>query len=199
MTQGVNLTHTYKLTAYPKEKLLSDGAKITIRPMTTEDEADLLDFFLRVSEEDRYFLKEEVTSPRVIKQWAQFLDYNRTLPLLAIADGKIVADGTLHRQRGSARRHTGEIRLVVDPAFRGKGLGTVLMRELMSIARDGELEYLTTELAAEGQKEAIEVAEHLGFIRVANMTHAIKDSHNKPQDLVVLELPLGKWYDWWNF
>ena len=78
-------------------------------------------------------------------------------------------------------------------------MGTALLRELISIARDGELEYLTTELAAEAQKEAIEVAEHLGFIRVAGLSHAIKDCHNKSQDLVVLEMPLGKWYDWWNF
>ncbi|GEM_PF-6706688 len=45
---------------------------------------------------------------------------------------------------------------------------------------------------SEAQKEAAEVAEHLGFIRVASLTHAAKESHNKPQDLTVSEVLLGK-------
>ncbi len=194
-----NYTHIYKISAYPKEKVLLDGTKVTIRPMTPEDEAGLLEFFLRVSEEDRYYLKEDVTSPKVIKAWAQFLDYDRVLPLLAIIDGKIVADATLHRRRAGGRRHGAEIRVVADPAYRGIGMGTELMRELISIAVDGALEYLTMELAEEAQKEALHVAERLGFIRVAVLHNHVKDPRNKPQDMVMLEMPLGKWYQWWNF
>jgi GNAT superfamily N-acetyltransferase len=198
MTQAA-FTHTYKISAYPKENVLQDATKVTIRPMVTRDEEPLLEFFLRVPEEDRYYLKEDVTSPAVIRKWIEFLDYDRVLPLLAVADGAIVADATLHRRRASGRRHAGEIRIVVDPAYRGKGLGTALMRELISIAAEAGLETIVMELAEEAEKDAVYVAEHLGFIQVAILRNAIKDPHNKTQNMVLLELPLPKWYQWWNF
>lgn len=198
MTEAT-FTHTYKISAYPKEKILLDGTKVTIRPMVIRDEEPLLEFFLRIPEEDRYYLKEDVTSPAVIRKWTEFLDYDRVLPLLAVVDGAIVADATLHRRRASGRRHAGEIRIVVDPAYRGRGLGTELMRELVSIASEGALETLVMELAEESEADAVHVAEHLGFIRVAVLRHAIKDPNNKTQNMVLLELPLPKWYQWWNY
>jgi hypothetical protein len=121
MTQAV--THTYGLSAYPKENILSDGTKVVLRPMVSRDEESLLEFFLRVPEEDRYFLKEDVTSPAVIRRWVEFMDYERVLPLLAIVDGDIVADASLHRRRAMGRRHSGEIRIVVDPAYSWEGPG----------------------------------------------------------------------------
>ena len=95
------------MTAYPKTMELLDGQQVTIRPMVSADKDALLEFFLRVSEEDRYYLKEDVTSPDVIKQWSESLNDSRALPMLALAGEKIVADGTLHRRRAGARKHIG--------------------------------------------------------------------------------------------
>ncbi|MCI0439563.1 MAG: N-acetyltransferase, partial [Chloroflexi bacterium] len=106
----------YTMTAYPKTIDLLGGDKLTVRPMVAGDKAALLDFFLRVPEEDRFFLKEDVTSPRVIEEWAERLNYGRALPLLALDGERIVADGTLHRRRAGSMRHRGEIRIVVEPA-----------------------------------------------------------------------------------
>jgi hypothetical protein len=73
------------------------------------------------------------------------------------------------------------------------------MRELISIAAKGGLETLVMELAEESEKDAVHVAEHSGFIRVALLRNAIKDSHNKTQNMVLLELPIPRWHQWWNF
>ena len=48
--------------------------------MLATDEAALLDFFLRVPDADRFYLKEDVTSPEVIGRWFEHLDYGRVLP-----------------------------------------------------------------------------------------------------------------------
>ena len=190
---------TYSLTAYPKPMELLDGQTMTIRPLVSSDRDALLKFFLRVSEEDRYYLKEDVTSPEVIKQWAENLNYARALPLLVLLDGEIVADGTLHRRRAGARKHIGEIRVVVDAEYRSKGVGTALIRELITIAKDADLENLIFELVAEEQAPAVRAAESLGFVRLATLPNHVRDFHGKPDDLLILELSLGKWQEWWGF
>ena len=95
---------TYPIPGYPTVHLTNGGVQITIRPMVPEDGDDLLDFFQRIPAEDRFYLKEDVTDPKVIARWAEGVDYTRALPLLAIMDNKIVADATLHRSRAGARR-----------------------------------------------------------------------------------------------
>jgi len=134
------MSAVYAISAYPKELVLRDGTRVIIRPLQPGDEAALRGFFLEIPEEERFFLKEDVTSPKVIAEWIEHLDYRRALPLLAFVDGKVVADAVLIRRRGNARSHVGEIRIVVAPAYRYRGLGTSLMRELCDIADHAGLE-----------------------------------------------------------
>lgn len=187
------------MTAYPKDVTLAGQVNITIRPMEEDDSKALLEFFLRIPEEDRYYLKEDVTSPSVIEQWAENLNYSRALPLLAFDGDRIVADGTLHRRRAGATKHRGEIRVVVEPEYRNKGVGTALIHELIEIAKDSELESIVLELVAEEQAPAIRTAEGLGFMNMAKVPNFVRDIHGKPHDLLLMELPLGKWQDWWEF
>lgn len=199
--EGKPLEHlrVYHLSEFPKKVLLLDGTRITLRPMTPEDEGGLTNFFCQVPEADRRYLKEDVTSPEVIARWARQLDYNRALPLLAIDGNRIVADATLHRRRAIARSHVGEVRVVVEPSFRGRGLGTIMLRELIGIAVDAGLERVIFELAADKEAVAIEAAERLGFVRTATLPNQVKDALGRPHDLIIMELPLGKWYEWWQF
>ena len=192
-------SHTYKLTAYPKEIALRDGTRVTLKPMTPEDGDALLQLFLRVTPEDRYYLKEDVTSPKVIQRWAEELNYDRALPLLAWVDGKVVADGTLHRTRTMARRHVGEVRVVVDPEYRNKGLGTTLMHELAEIAYENGLERLLFQAVAGTENPAIKSAEYVGFVTLAVLPGHGKDMDGHPRDVVLMDMPLGRWMEMWPF
>ena len=194
----VNHVRIYSLTAYPRTVELMDKIEVTLRPMIPGDEKELVSFFLKVPEKDRRYLKEDVTSPEVATRWARELDYNRVLPIIAVHDGHIVADATLHHRRSIARAHVGEVRLVVHPDFRGRGLGTILLRALIEIAVDGDLERLVFELASDEEDAAIEAAERLGFVGVATLQGHVKDPTGKPLDIVILEHPLGR-FAWWYF
>ena len=189
--------HVYKLTAYPKQLHLLDGTEVVLKPMTPEDAEPLLKFFLQVPAEDRRYLKEDVTSPKVIGRWAKEIDYDRALPLLAWVDGKIVADGTLHRTRTLARRHVGELRIVVDPDFRNRGLGTALLRELAAIANENGLERLLFQAVSDREDSAIKAALYVGFVRIGVLPGHAKDLDGHPRDVVLMEMPLGKWFEWW--
>ena len=190
----------YSLREYPHVAQLRDGLKVTLRPMAPYDGERLLEFFLRVPEEDRFFLKDDVMSPQVIDGWTSHLDYDRALPLLAVLEeGRILGDAVLIRQRGGSRGHIGEIRAVIDPEHRGKGLGVLMMRELIQIAYDADLEMVIFEFVKDAQGEAIKAAEFLGAFSAGMVSDLAKDLHGRLHDVVFLKLPLGKWWEWSQF
>ena len=189
----------YKLEAFPQTAQLRNGMRIEVRPMAPEDKDEILRFFLEVPAEDRYFLKDDVTSPRVIEGWASHLDYDRALPLIAWCDGRVVGNAVLIRSRVGARRHVGELRVVVHPEFRSQGLGSIMTRYLCEIAADAELDKVVAELVADREEEAIIAMERLGFIRSASIAEFYRDERGRTHDLVVMVLPLGKWFEWWTF
>jgi L-amino acid N-acyltransferase YncA len=91
----------------------------------------------------------------------------------------------------------GEVRVTVDPALRGRGLGTALLHELVACASQVGLETLVFELIEEVQDEAIAAARRAGFLVAARLANHVKDRQGKPHDLLIMGLLLGKWYCWW--
>lgn len=176
--------------AYPKTVLLRDDTQVVIRPLTGEDAPRLLRFFQRIPEEERYYLKEDVVSREVIQTWCSHIDYDRVIPIVALVDDEIVGDATLHRSRALARRHFGELRIVVDPAYREIGLGRRLIGELLDIAVDLGLWGAMFELVSHHENLAIAAAKSMGFQVTALLKERIRDISGDPRDLVIMEQPL---------
>jgi ribosomal protein S18 acetylase RimI-like enzyme len=79
----------------------------------------------------------------------------------------------------------GKARLVIDPQYRQKGLGSLLVKELIEIGKGLKLERLVVELTG-GQQAALVAFRHLGFERAAVLYRHVKDRAGRPQDLVIL-------------
>ena len=187
----------YNVPSYPKELILTDRSRVTVRPMVREDEDALLEFFRKVPEGDRFYLRDDVASSEVIRDWAQDLDYDRVLPLLALRDDKVIADGTLHRHKFGARKGIGEIRVVVDPEFRNIGLGRAVMRELIDLAEDVGLEKVLFELVPAREEPAVRTSIALGFQPLADLPGLVPDlSGQIQQDLVIMQLDMSTWEAW---
>lgn len=190
-----NRDKIHQLPGFPKVVNLKDGTQATLRPMMRADGRKLLEFFLRVPEEDRRYLRDDVASPELIDAWARELDYARVMPILAVIAGKVVADASLHWGNTWGDRpemaHAGDVRVVVDPAFRSMGLANLMIQELIAIAREAKLERLFFHLAIGGEAAAIRAAERLGFVGVAAVFRQHRDKQGKPFDLLVMELPLN--------
>ncbi len=178
------------LRLYPKQVSLRDWTKVTLWPMKGGDEGRLHEFFSRIPEEDRKLLKEDVANREVIANWCRRIDFNRVLPILAEAHGKIVGDATLHRRQSGWLQHVGEIRVVVDPEYRRKGLGSLLIEDLMLLAIDVKLERLFVELIA-NEITAVRAFERVGFERVAHLPGFARDRSNVSQDLLVLSVDIS--------
>ena len=127
------------------------------------------------------------------------MDYDRALPLLAINEaGQVVADGTLHRHRAGARKHVGEMRIVVDPRYRQHGLGSTVVRELATIALETGLEKLVAEVVDVPRSNAMAAMKSLGFVQIATLPNHARDVAGRPCDILIAELALGRWNEWWQ-
>jgi RimJ/RimL family protein N-acetyltransferase len=180
------------LRRFPVRATLNDGSKVLIRTLTSDDKAELRRFFLRVPEEDRYYLNNNVTAPEVIREFTDGIDMERVVPLVTEFEGNIIADATLHRSRRTGRRHIGELRMVVDPDYRGKGLGSRLTHELIELGRSLELRRLVFELVNRREQMAIHTALRAGFEEAAILKDRILDRFGSLQDLVIMEISLDE-------
>jgi putative acetyltransferase len=178
-----------ELQQFPKNITLKDGGKATLRPLHRADEKDFHQLFLGIPEHERMFIKHRVMDMKVIHDWCQNIDYGRNLPLVALIGGKIVGDATLHQQLGGWKRHVGRVSVLVHPEFRGRGLATRLVGEIIEIARGAGLEKVEAEFIGE-QDAAIKMFAMLGFSQLVRLEDYVKDMQAISHDYILMGLDL---------
>jgi GNAT superfamily N-acetyltransferase len=198
---------------YPKDLPLRDALTVSIRPLAAGDEDALLAFFGDIPEHERFFLKDDVTSPDLIRGWIADAERpdpepgptartaGRAFVLIAIDDsrpdgrpsGRVVGEAALVRRRGKARSHLADVRVVVAQDVRHHGLGTALISELCDVARDTGLSGVLFEAVEEAQAEALAAAEALGFTRLGRVYGGAIDPEGRLHDVVLLAMPMRRW------
>ncbi len=174
---------------FPQEAVLRDGRRVLIRPFAEHDTQALYDFFQRLPPENRRFAWDNIEDRALIETWGRNIDYRRTLPLIAISGHDIVADATLHcRDRGPLRL-VGRIRWLLDPHYRGQGLGITLVNFFISIAREYGLRHLSCMPIAELEQDAIRTLTELGFEQTLISDYGA-DPDGRAYDMVKLVLKL---------
>ena len=148
---------------YPQQVALRDGRKVLLRPFTASDTDALFEFFQHLPAEYRRFAWDPIESRALIESWGRNIDYAKVLPLLALDGAHIVADATLHRRARGPLRLVGRIKWMIDPAFRGAGLGTLLVNLFISIARENGLRHLNAMLISDLEADAVTTLQNLGF------------------------------------
>lgn len=148
---------------FPQEAVLRDGRRVLIRPFNTGDTGMLYQFFQRLPAEIRRCAWDNLESRALIESWGQNIDYSKVLPLLAVNGHRIVADATLHRRERGPLRLVGRVKWLLDPDYRGQGLGTTLVHNFISVAREHGLRHLTCMPLAEHEEDAIRTLTTLGF------------------------------------
>lgn len=175
----------FELQKYPRKIVLKDGWQCTLRPLRQDDERLFHRFFLSVPEAERMFIKHRVTDPEVIRDWCQDIDLGRNFPLLALVDGRIIADATLHQQLGGWKRHIGRVSVLVLPEYRGRGLARALVNEIMQLSRNLGMERIEAEFIGE-QEAAIKMFALLGFSNLLRLDDYVKDMQAISHDYVLM-------------
>jgi RimJ/RimL family protein N-acetyltransferase len=140
---------------------LKDGARILLRPLTTDDRQALHDLFAPVSADDFRYMRDNVKDPQVINIWIDLLDYTKVFPLVAVFGSRIVGTATLHFHTGP-ERHRAEVRVFLSKDFRRRGVGSRLLQGLIELAKRHNLYILEVEIVSD-QNHIIRAFHALGF------------------------------------
>ncbi len=179
----------FSLQKFPKELKLKDAFKCRVRPLRKDDEKSYHEFFLSVPPQERMFIKHRVTEPAVIHDWCKHIDLGRILPLVAVHEGRIIANASLHQQLGGWKRHIGRVSVLVHPLFRGKGVARALITEIIEVARQVGLDKVEAEFIGE-QEAAMKVFALLGFSRLLKLEDYVKDMQANSHDYIMMGLDL---------
>ena len=117
---------------------LKNGKGATIALAEAGDGVGLLQFFRAMPEEDRLVLKEDVTTSDWLDRFLSKLSSGEAISVVGKVGGEIRGEATLHRTFHGWSRHVGEIRLNVDRAARGQGLGLELARQPVKLDIHGK-------------------------------------------------------------
>jgi ribosomal protein S18 acetylase RimI-like enzyme len=139
-------------------------------------------FLNGLPDEDATFMKEDVRDPSVAEGWCGGGERARRLVAL---DGDRIAGIVAVVPLVGWSSHVGELRLVVSPDARGRGLGRELACRALREAFELGLEKVVVEVVAE-QEHAIRMFDDLGFRGEALLERHIRDRHGGLRDLIVL-------------
>ena len=185
----MSFTIELELQKFPKTIKLKDDKKASIRVLKADDEKEFHQLFLDIPEPERMFIKHRVQDIKVIRDWCKNIDVGRNLPLLGVIDGKIVGSATLHQRLGGWKRHIGRVSVLVHPEYRGRGLATKLITEILGIAREAGLEKAEAAFIAE-QKAAMKMFAMLGFNQLVRLDDYVKDMQAITHDYILMGLEL---------
>ncbi|MFQ5869252.1 MAG: GNAT family N-acetyltransferase [Candidatus Zixiibacteriota bacterium] len=172
-----------------KKVKLKDGSEVLIRELGEDDVDRSFAFFTALPEEDRAYLRVDVTKREVLQQRIQEMVAGRTIRLVAVADDKIVADGALDLPTHGWTKHVAELRLIVARPFQRKGLGMLMARELYGLAATNKVEEIIVEMMRP-QVAAMTIFKSLGFHQEAILPDYVRDIRGKKQDLVLMRCDL---------
>ncbi|MEJ2717611.1 MAG: GNAT family N-acetyltransferase [Deltaproteobacteria bacterium] len=150
---------------YEKTMLTKDGMAIFLRPIKPEDGALLVKFFNTLSPETIFFrfLSHLKTLP---SEWVEHftqIDYDREVAMIAVeqsdAEERILGVCRIMRSSGSTR---GEAAVVVGDQWQGRGIGSLLLKECLRIAKELGMRTVWGLFDAENKK-ALRLAGKFGF------------------------------------
>lgn len=177
---------------YPKELVLRDKTTVVVRRIREEDADAVRRLFSRIPKSDLLMYKDDVTRREPLENWFLSQSYRKVEDLVAIRDGEVIAKGTLNTE-GLFWPHAAEVKLVVDPEFRGKGLGSLMFNILLYEGLKRQFQKIIVRYLHDNTS-FIKILNHYGFEPESVLNYYVVDEDTSDQkDLVVASYDLQTW------
>ena len=157
---------------------LPDGEPVVLRPIRPDDEPMMVHFHETLSDQSvhfRYFgavsLSQRTAHQRLTRMC--FIDYDREMALVAIrtdpptGQSEIIGVGRLIKQHGAA---DAEVAVLVADRYQGNGIGTQLVRQLLTIAPQERVRRIVADMLPDNDRMQ-RITRKLGF----HLRHDLED------------------------
>jgi len=162
--------------------------QVEVRPATPRDAAAFLTLYRAVAAERRFIRTETVTQGvrdyrrRFRRSWTE-----DQADLMAVADGRIVGSLGIERGDQPATRHVATLGMHVDAGWRGRGVGSALMRAAAGWARSVGVEKLELTVYPDNDA-AIALYRKFGFVEEGRLVRHSKKSYGYQDEIL-----MGMW------
>ena len=181
--------------AVDKKVTLKDGRAVTIRSMRPDDVQRSFEVFCGLPEEDRKYLRVEVTRRDLVERRTLEAGERGIRRLVAVHDDEIAADGALELEGHGWGDNVAEVRLIVGRRWQRLGLGMLVARELFHLAASHRVDRIVARLMRP-QVGAHRIFRRLGFNEEFLIPEHVRDQSGVWQDLIIMRCPLEKlWRD----
>ena len=176
---------------YPRAGSLRSGLDFELRLMGRADRDTLLSFARTLPPDDLLYLRNDITDPDVVDRLIEDIERCRIVTVLAFSGETVLGEGSLLHNQADWTRHVGQIRLIVSPDVRSKGLGRFLAEEMFSIADAFGLELLTAQMTTE-ETGAQAVFRGLGFESIGMLPGYVMTRDGDRKDLLMMGYDLRR-------
>ena len=173
-----------------RTETLKDGREVVIRDMRPDDVDRSHAFFLALPEDDRTYLRVDVTHRELVQRRIEDISLGRVRRVVAVQGEAIVADGALELDGHGWGRNIAEVRLIVGAGHRHVGLGTLVARELYLAAAGHRVDRIVARLMRP-QQRAHSIFKRLGFRDEFLIPEHVRDLHGVWQDLIIMRCNLA--------
>ena len=154
------------------------GVEIELRSAQERDADDLIKWLKTVNTETPYLTSEPEEVDLTHEQECEFIrgtvEAPKDLLLLAFEDGKHIGNCRLSSVGSTVRyRHRCTIGIALYQEFCGRGIGTLMIETVLSVAKDTGYEQAELEVAVPNEK-AIALYKSLGFEICGTIPHGVK-------------------------
>lgn len=171
--------------------VMKTAAPVAIASMADADDATIARFVAKIPLHDLLFLDRDIREPKVLAAWRKAIERGSVRSLVAVADDEIVATTAVIREPLSWSAHVAEVRLLVLPEWRGKGVGRALLEASIDHAIANGAAKLTARMTPD-QRGAITLFEESGFRGEALLRDHVRDAGGEPHDLAILSLDVAR-------
>ncbi len=165
--------------------------KVVYREPTDSDAQSIVDFYNRVGGETTYLSFGGNEYPLNVETQIDYInntkEQDNAVMILALVDNNIIAIGTIASNQKIKSKHNGELGIVVEAQYQGKGIGNYIIGWLCEWCRSNEVTKRIQLDVRTDNESAVKLYEKFGFVKVGKLENQtlIEDKY---YHLYVMEL-----------